>query len=102
MSGALSSTHLLPPKLVTNLPTRDTRRCFFTIPATVKQILHSLVWQQRVTGTDEMTKQANKSTQNSCKSNSDTLCKDYRSFNDAVSTEYLVYCGYISEENRVS
>ena len=53
MSGALSSTHLLPPNVVTNLPTRDTHRCYFTIPATLEQILHIIVWQDRLTGTDE-------------------------------------------------
>ena len=55
MSAALDSTHLLPPNLVRNLPARDTRSCYFTVPVTVKQILHSLVWQQRVTSTDEKT-----------------------------------------------
>jgi hypothetical protein len=55
MSAALDSTHLLPPNLARNLPARDTCSYYFTIPVTVKQILHSLVWQQRVTSTDEKT-----------------------------------------------
>lgn len=45
---------------------------------------------------------ANKSTQYRIKYNSGTLRKNYRLFYDAVSTDYLDYCGNISQDNRVS